>query len=429
MDMFYVYCLFNTNRKPIAAGYIDSAGEKFLFNINGKGCNTTLFESRENQETFTLALAQALADNEEVHTTGFKQIVNAFCVPLVPGADYNVYDHGWESMVDEENGKTAMAFVSKMLDRLLRMKPQAWKKIFANAAVMYQALENRGVHQGLKHVYPTWWQTTYSGRSKNTGCNIQGSDGNDLLRLPDSMDDDYFVYFDWVAADMRVAAELSGDEGFLETFRLSDPYTEVARELVDIPRDECKRLLLQAINSFSYDDPLLSMRFPRLGDWLRECHERLNTEKALESILGRRFTVDRAKDNNPRAVMNGVLQGSVAHGMQLTGKRIWDVFPDRLLVEIHDSVAMMVNDDTASGVIKAVAKIMTRPFAGYLESNPFFPVKVSIGTKFRQWKTLMVYREDGIDYVGAKKQKGEGEEEGAAAESDGRDQADATEAG
>lgn len=415
--MFYAYCLFSQHRKPLAAGYIDASGEKVVLNINGKGCGTTLYESRENADRFTIALVQAIEDNDEIQTAGFKQILNGFAVPIVQGLNYNVYDHAWETLTADETAKSAMAVVSRVLDRLQTAKVMEWKRVFANAAVAYQALENRGVCHGFTMVRPVWWQTTYSGRSKNTGCNIQGSDGNDMLRLPSGGDDDYFVYFDWVAADMRVAAELSGDEGFLEAFRASDPYTVVAGELVDVPRAECKKQLLKALNSFNYDHELLTHRFPRLGEWLRESRRLLDDAGGLESILGRKFTLNRAKDNNPRAVLNGVLQGSVAHAMQLSAKRIWDLFGDRLLVEIHDSVAMVANDDSLRATVKEVVRIMTRPFSGVLESDPFFPVKVSIGKRFRDWQPMLVYREGGVEHVRGQEEAGEGTEE-AAPESD-----------
>jgi hypothetical protein len=42
---------------------------------------------------------------------------------------------------------------------------------------------------------------------------------------------------------------------------------------------------------------------------------------------------------------------------------------------------------------------MCQPFAGVLDDNPFFPVKVSIGSRFREWKPIRIYRENSIAYL------------------------------
>lgn len=402
----YAYALFDTKRRPIAVGYTDSTTtEKVIFNIYGKGCGTTRYEAEQNIKSFAKIMSDEIANDVEIHTTDFKAILNAFRIAQIQGLNYSVYDHCWDCVLNIDSGKSAQKIVSAMLDRLRGAKPTPWKRVFANAAVAYQSIEDRGVTVGYVPAKPIWWQNTYSGRSKNTVVNIQGIDGSDILTHPQFTDNAIFVYFDWLAADLRVAAELSGDEKLLDTFANSDPYTELSRMLTNetgtYSRDDCKLSLLKAINSFDHEHVTVREIFSKVGEWLYESKQKLDTDGYLQSILGRRFYLSKARNNNPLAVLNGMMQGSVAHGMQSVTKRIWDKFGDKLLVEIHDSVAMVTTPESLRSTIRDVAKIMTRPFDGLLDNNPYFPVKVSIGDKFREWKPLKIYRENGVEHVRA----------------------------
>ncbi len=397
-----VYVLFDNASEPIVAGILQK-GKKHLLNLYGKGSDTTLQEVEDNKAAIAAIINNAVANNIPLITSDFKRILSAFPVELAQRIDYSVYDLCWETDIGIKDCKAARAILSNMLDRLGTAKYREWQRIYANAAVVYQALENRGVTIGMIHHKPIWAQNTYSGRSKNTQVNIQGQDGNEFLTNPTSEDGDVFLYFDWMAADIRVAAILSGDELLNESFKTSDPYTHLEQLLTDdtgtVSRADCKQQLLQSINSFNFGHPILESVYKQLGTWLRESKRKLDEFGELKSILGRKFQVAKARNQNPLAVQNGVLQGSVAHAMQLTVKRIWDIYGSSLLCEIHDSIAMTAKPEYVPSMIRGVVDVMTQPFRGILDSNPFFPVKVSIGKKFRKWKPIRIYRETGMENV------------------------------
>lgn len=397
-----VYVIFDNAGEPIAAGILRK-GEKHLFNLYGKGSDTTLQEVEDNKAAIAAIINNAVANNIPIITSDFKRILNAFPIEIAQRIDYSVYDLCWETDCGTKDCKAARAIIDKVLDRLGTTKYRDWQRIYANAAVVYQALENRGVTIGLIHHKPLWAQNTYSGRSKNLQVNIQGQDGNEFLANPSGEDGDVFIYFDWMAADIRVAAALSGDELLNESFKTSDPYTHLEQLLTDdfgtISRSECKLQLLQAINSFNFSHPILESVYRQLGVWLRESKRKLDEFGELKSILGRKFQVAKARNQNPLAVQNGVLQGSVAHAMQLTVKRVWDTYGSSLLCEIHDSIAMTSKPEYVPSMIRGVVDMMTRPFRGVLDSDPFFPVKVSIGKKFRKWKPIRIYRETGVESI------------------------------
>lgn len=419
----FVYVLFNHAKEPLAAGFLAN-GRKRLYNIYGQGCRTSLLEVEENKATIAKVITQAVANGIPVVTSDFKSILATFPIDKLQRVDYTVYDLCWETEGGNKGGKEAQAIIDKILDRMATVKYRPWQKVFANAAIVYQALEDRGVNIGMIPHKPIWAQNTYSGRSKNLVVNIQGADGTEYLTNPAGEEDDIFLYFDWMAADIRVAALLSGDPLLNEAFATSDPYTHLEEILTDetgtVARADCKIQLLQAINSFNFTHPVLESIYKDLGLWLQQSKRKLDEHGELKSILGRKFQVARARNKNPLAVQNGVLQGSVAHGMQHCVKRIWDTYGSQLLVEIHDSVALTCKPEYVNSTIKGVVGIMTRPFEDLLESNPFFPVKVSIGRQFRKWKPIRVYRESGMEKITnvAAYQEPEAPEEGPGEEAD-----------
>jgi DNA polymerase I-like protein with 3'-5' exonuclease and polymerase domains len=106
--------------------------------------------------------------------------------------------------------------------------------------------------------------------------------------------------------------------------------------------------------------------------------------------LGRKFRLAHAK--NELAVLNGVMQGSVAHAMQSVVWKIWKSIGTRLITEIHDSLVVASSRQDVSDTIDLVSKVMLHPFKGIVDTNPAFPLKVSIGKKWKKWKLLRVYR-------------------------------------
>lgn len=397
-----VCAIFSKDGRPLAAGYL-RGGDKEIFNIYGSGCGTTINAAEEAIASMNAVITDAINDNVTISTCSFKSILKNFEISLVRGLDYPVYDQCWSVVLDDTSGKSAQAVASRLLDRLSTAKIRPWQKVFANAAVVYQALEQRGVLVGMSLRKPLWSQDTYSGRSKTMSVNIQGVDGDHFLGDPKGSEQDRHICFDWIGADLRVASLLSGDEALCDSFAVSDPYTVLAGLLSDdnavMSRSDCKRSLLRAVNSFDFEHPVLETIFNGLGRWLRGMRATLQEQSALPSILGRVFQLKKARNNNPLSVINGVFQGSVAHAMQATIKRVWDVYGDRLLVEIHDSLGMVAVPEAVDTTIEDVAAIMSRPFYGLLDDNPFFPVRVSVGEHFRDWKPVRVYRESGVEAI------------------------------
>lgn len=292
--------------------------------------------------------------------------------------------------------------VSTVLKRLSQQTPQQYQKILANAEIVYNDLENRGLIINDNSFYPKWNTNTFSGRSKTSGTNIQGwTEEDTIIRPPGYNEKDVLIHFDWICADIRVASLLSKDETLCQSFEFSDPYERMMEMLNDdsedkIDRDECKIFLLKSINSMDFTSVALTDVYPDLGRWIRKCKNAAREDGGyLKTILNKKFKTAHAK--NELAVLNGVMQGSVAHAMQNVLRRSWELYPSKIVAEIHDSmvVASSSNPSELKATINSIANIMLYPFKGILKSNPAFPLKVSVGKYWKNWTPAYIYRENG----------------------------------
>lgn len=281
------------------------------------------------------------------------------------------------------NSKKILAVLIK---DMLSRNPMKWNNLLADASMVYAALESRGVHYGYKLVYPHYDLNTFTGRSKTLGFNLQGTTNDfDINHTHDEFQ--YFIHFDWLAADIRMAAYLSGDPILNNAFINSDPYSMLA-SITHKDRNECKSELIRSMYSMSFDNHILSV-LPFFKKWMVNNINDMRINGYTTSAMGRLFKL--TKDNE-LSVFNAQFQGSVAHAMQATLVNLSKVLPLNVLTEVHDSVIMCTDECSINKIIKIVVEIMINPLSGLINDSPRMPIKVSIGNKWRQWKLLRVYR-------------------------------------
>jgi len=397
MRAIYVYTLYDKHTgKPRCTG-IKIGNETIIREHYRPGAGRLLADVFQSISDVRKTIIAASNRGISVVTSDFKTSVKAFDIPL-DVKPYNVYDLHFpiiEPTVDLEKDS---AILAKILDKMAKQTPRQYQKVLANAAIVYEDLERTGLMYNYMPVNPIYSQRTFSGRSKTTGFNIQGL-ADEVMIWPTNCHDNYYLlHFDWICADIRVASLLSNDEDLTRSFVDSDPYTYMmnvinADAVGEMTREESKRFLLKSINSMDFGSIPLATIYPRLGQWIRNCKRALKADDGyVETILGRKFRSSQAK--NELAALNGAMQGSVAHAMQLVIRRIWEKLGPRIVAEIHDSLVVSCAPNTKhmNWVIEQVANIMLRPFEGILDDNPTFPVKVSIGKKWKKWKLYRIYR-------------------------------------
>ena len=401
-DRICVYIQTGPADKPMACGiYRSSTKKTTIIRLFAKDQEKlTIYRLEENIKAIRKVIEYAVCNNIPIATTNFKNVLKITGLPIDHSIKYGVYDFN----IIIPNAKTSnlsdsVEIIQKVLQILAQSKLQDWQRILADAAPVYQFLENRGVYVNSIKEKPQWSQMTFSGRSKTTSVNIQGFDGTLQLGNPAGGEKDIFVFFDWVAADLNVAARLSNDEVLKSTFSNSDPYTFLSQTL-GMERDECKLSLLAAINKLDVDSPLVTEIYKDLGLWMRTAKAQLATTGKLSTILNRVFDIKTSR--NGLAVLNGVLQGSIAHAMHIVVRRVWERFSSNFLVETHDSTCFTSPGaaSTVESLIEGVVEIMSYPFVDIPGLDDFsFPVKVSIGNKYKQWRPIRIYRDNGVEDV------------------------------
>lgn len=387
-----VYTLYGRG-KPYLCGILNcSNGKKQFMPLYLPGTGLTIGEIEKNKRRIAKFFRFRLADESTIVISDYKLFIEGMDIPFYDER-FNVYDlllPEIETPLEEEQ---ARGVIDRILTGMSKAKVKDWHRVAADAAVAYASIEERGLLVYDRHVYPRWSQHTFSGRTKTTGYNIQGAIDEDI-RNPAGRHDDYLLHFDWRAADIRMAALLTKDERLMDACEYSDPYQYVADVLNegtgDLSRDICKIGLLKAINSLNAEAEILAP-FPVLRAWVADCRDKIRAGEPLYSLLGRKFT--QGKDRKALSVINATMQGSIAHAMQICVRRVWEELGLGLMAEIHDSVVVSCHHDNSvvKSTIKKVVDIMCHPFSDILDSDPVFPVRVSVGTSWRKWKELRVY--------------------------------------
>jgi len=405
MSDLYIHTLFDHKLKPLCTGIKD--GERItIVELYREKTGISIKQIQKNCSIIRDIILRSSRSGRSVVLSDFKSYIKHFGLPLEL-QQYNVYDLHLPNIKPTESFQQDHVLINKILEKMENSTVYEYQKIMANAAVVYQDLENNGLLLNYTTVKPIWSQRTFSGRSKTSEFNVQGYHQHDLIR-PSGVDDSVvLIHFDWICADIRVASLLSVDKILSDTFIDSDPYLMMAAEINSgkkadakpIDRDTCKQYLLKSINSLDITSDALLLVYPSFGKWIGKCKKTIKSNGSLETMLQRKFRRQQAK--NDLAVFNGAMQGSVAHAMQLVIRHIWEQLPRQLVAEIHDSLVVCSRPDVASirKTINIVTDVMLHPFRGVLPDNPVFPLQVSIGKRWKKWKTIYVYRESGVTHA------------------------------
>lgn len=403
MRNLYIYTIFEKeNGRPRCTG-IRIGDDIKIYDLYRPRSNKLISDINKNKRIISETILKANSSGFKIVLSDFKSHIAQFDLPC-DFRHYNVYDLHLPAINPRDTYEDDVVLLRQMLTSMSQLSLRPYQKLISNSAVVYHDLQLSGLTNNYVSVNPIWSQHTYSGRSKSLGFNIQGFTDEHMILPKRCSDHDILIHFDWICADIKAAAVLSGDTRLIESFEKSDPYTYMQNIINSdsdekMSRDECKIFLLKSINSMDLDSVALSKIYTTLGRWIANSKIEINKEYGyLETILGRRFYAMSAKNN--LAVLNGAMQGSVAHAMQHVIRQAWEKLQSRIVCEIHDSlvVACSNNSNEILSTISIVAPIMLYPFNGLLNSNPMFPVKVSIGKRWRQWKLFATYRND-VEYV------------------------------
>lgn len=355
---------------PLRSLIVDD--KAYFLTFYEKDTNLKLSDIKENIEKFKILLKTPCCINDfKAHLAGLK---------LDRRIDYTVYDLGLPEIRHGNNKQILIDLAKKIED-----KSEPWQKLLGDTAIIYQYLEDKMMYCNGRIIPYHFNMNTFTGRSKTLGWNVQGATNEFNIR-PSDRRDDIFIHFDWVSADIRMASFISGDPRMEESFLQSDPYQYVANFLndPDFNRDKCKIELLKGIYSLSFTSPIFDM-FPIFRQRMMALKHEIEVNKYSISILGRKFYLT---DDNMLSVFNAQFQGSVAQAMQSALCKIFIRYPDNIFTEIHDSVVMCCNKDSAKTIIEYVSAVMIDPLSGSMKKSPRMPLKISVGRSWKNWELL-----------------------------------------
>jgi len=378
--MVYVYTLFDYSVRPpepLAAITYDKKAEFHIFYLRGTGLN--IKEIRENLEKFKLYFRSDFFVND------FKTHLKAFDLGLF--ADYRAYD--WCSPKLNYKPKSlleAKKILVTSLGEMMSDEPKRWQQLIANSSAVYEFLGRTGILHFRNQMFPYYDLDTFSGRSRCLDFNVQGL-GEDEEVHHVAGRNNIFVHFDWISADLIMAAFLSQDKDLNKSFRESDPYTYLSGVL-GIPRPEAKNALLRSLYSLSVDDAAMQA-FPTFREWTKSRIKDMSQNGFLSTVMGRRFFVE---NNNELGVFNAQFQGSVAHAMQSTLIRVYEQYAQFLLTEVHDCVVFCCPEQMVPKLIRDVTPVMLDPLIGWIKPSPRMPLTVSVGESWKKWTKYRVFR-------------------------------------
>jgi hypothetical protein len=384
--MQYLFCFFDHRRNPprplYAVSHDPETSDFKFYTLYYQGTKIPLYEIRKTEQEI-----RDLILNNDVVLSNFKSYLAAFNLPL--DYHYDVYDVGSNKINAPGNLAETKRESVRQLSKLIEFGGAEWQRVLARAQPAYRSLEQRGYYHNYKKRYPLY-DLAYTGRSKCSGSNIQGASATDSIQHADE-DFNTYVQFDWISADFRAASIISNDKILKESFKTSDPYTMLCEAINDesVSREQCKLELFKGLYSMNPSAPPMEF-YSDFAKWMSNSIVEIESNSSSRSILDREFQLD--DDRTIRSVFNAQIQGSVAHAMQLVIARVFQLYPNNILTEVHDALILCCPQDEVKNIIADVSQIMLYPFEDVLEDNPKFPLKVSIGFEWKDWHLYKEYR-------------------------------------
>lgn len=228
--------------------------------------------------------------------------------------------------------------------------------------------------------------------------------------------------FDHKAAEVRIIAGLSGDEGLLEILRSGlDIHRSIASEVLNVSydkvTDEQRSIAKQIVFGLNYGRQAPSLaeqleiseveaqrfinkyfeRFKGVERWMKRTQIEVKKTGQVTNLFGRIrrlpgvLSSDRdIREEALRQAINSPVQGSAVDLTNLGLVRCYQRFkqmklPAYIIMQIHDSIIFEIADEILDDTIKIVKEEMTRPVTGF--TIPL-AVDVKVGKRLGEMKEL-----------------------------------------
>jgi DNA polymerase-1 len=278
----------------------------------------------------------------------------------------------------------------------------------------------RTVFKGSGRVHTHYEQAmTATGRMQSHGPNLQtipvrSEQGREIRRAFVARDENYVLLSaDYSQIELRIAAEISGDEGMLQTFREGgDIHSTTAMKIygvdatgvTDDMRRQAKTVnfgIIYGISAFGLAERLDINRYeaaelikqyfaqyPGVENYVEETVEYARENGYVETVTGRRRYLRDINSRNAntrkgaeRNAINTRIQGSAADMIKVAMQQIFSALKGaktKMLLQVHDELVFDLHRDEMDSVPKMVEREMR-------EALPMqVPIAVEMGTG-RDW--------------------------------------------
>ncbi|MBE0645320.1 MAG: DNA polymerase I [Bacteroidetes bacterium] len=242
-----------------------------------------------------------------------------------------------------------------------------------------------------------------TGRLSSTDPNLQNipirtEAGKEIRRAFVPENDDFVILSaDYSQIELRLAAEISGDEGLIEAFEIGeDIHTSTAMRLFDLEADQVtseqrRRAkttnfgILYGISAFGLAQrlgidngdakdliDLYFEKYPRINEYIARTIGFAKENGFVETLLGRRRYIPdiNAKNRNirsfaERTAINAPIQGSAADMIKIAMIRIHDDMrrgfaKSRMIMQVHDELVFEAHRDELTELRAMVVERMSR---------------------------------------------------------------------
>lgn len=321
--------------------------------------------------------------------------------------------------------KTGYSTNVDVLQKLAKTEPIADKileyRSFAKLRSTYADGLLSAINPKTGKIHTTFNQAlTSTGRLSSAEPNLQNIPvrtdlGRELRRAFIASDGFTLVDADYSQIELRILAELSGDETFLEAFAQNqDIHRITAARAFQIPLEEvddqtrgyAKAInfgIVYGISAFSLAEDIgVSVkeadgfinnyfeRYPKVKKYMDYAVRRAKLEGYAETIWGRRRLIPELSSGNymtrsfgERAAMNMPVQGSAADVIKIAMVKVYkrlqaEGLRSRLILQVHDELLI----EAAEGEVDAVISILKDEMERAVELSVTLTIDVNIG---RNW--------------------------------------------
>ena len=294
-----------------------------------------------------------------------------------------------------------------------------WREVSKLKSTYTDALQNQ-IDPKTKRVHTSYASaTTLTGRLSSNDPNLQNipirTDKGKKIRHAFIAENNYkLVSLDYSQIELRLAAEISKDENFIDAFvNNEDIHSTTAKEIFNIdtenispehrrkakainfgilygisPYGLAKQLSLTNSEAKNYIENYFN-RFPKIKNYMDDHIKFAKVNNYVETIFGRRCNIKGINDKNfairgfaERQSINAPIQGTAADIIKLSMIEIYkninnNKLKARMLLQVHDELIFEIKDKLVDESIPIIKKIMETNHLRY--KNFTVPLTVDYG--------------------------------------------------